>query len=445
MRQASQTSDRRVAAGRRTTGALAALGMAAFVLAWSSTLSAATVCVNPGGTGGCYSSIGAAVTAAAPGDTVRVGHGTYHEDVMIPKSVSLVGDNQQNTIIDATGLTNGITITGASDVVVSGFTVENADAAGIWITGSSFVTISSNTVMNNDLALDPVTPACPPLANTPFAKGEAEDCGEGVFLSAVDHSILANNSVTGNAGGILITDDTGPTHDNLVTNNSVVRNTQLDCGITLPSHSGAGVFHNTISGNDSSYNGGPGVGIFAPGPGSKAYGNVVINNHLRGNGLPGVTMHNHAAPGVNGVPPQAPPPNFNDNVIVGNDISDNSQDFEDAATAGPTGINIYSVGPMTGTVVSQNVIHQESLDVVVKVPPSGGAAVQIHLNNLPDSVGVQNATAPSQTDSAQVDATQNWWGCSNGPNTSGCSSTSGTNVLVTPWLTKPFQAGGGSQ
>jgi hypothetical protein len=253
----------------------------------------------------------------------------------------------------------------------------------------------------------------------------------------VDHSILANNTITGNAGGVLITDDTGPTHDNLITGNSVVRNTAQDCGITLPSHSLAGVFHNTISGNDSSYNGGPGVGIFAPGPGSKAYGNVVINNRLRGNGLPGVTMHNHAAPGVNGVPSGAPPVMFNDNVILGNDISANSQDFEDAATAGPTGINIFSLAPMTGTLISQNVIHQEAFDIVVKVPATGNVpAVQIHLNNFPDDqVGLQNAGT------AKVDATQNWWGCSGGPAARGCATVSGTGVLFTPWLTKPFKTG----
>src|SRR5579871_5297222 len=237
------------------------------------TATAATLCVNPGGTGGCSKTIQAAVTAAKLGDIVQVAQGTYKEDVTITQSVSLIGANNgdDRPVINATGLANGITITGASDVVVSGFTVENAQTAGIWITGSSFVTISQNTVRRNDKGIVPgPPPTCPPLAKTVFVKGENADCGEGVFLSAVDHSILAQNTVTENAGGILMTDDTGPSHDNLITGNSVVRNTEQDCGITIPSHSGMGVFHNTVAGNNSSYNGGPGVGIFAPGPGSKA-------------------------------------------------------------------------------------------------------------------------------------------------------------------------------
>lgn len=398
---------------------------------------AATLCVNPAGSGNCFTTISAAVAAAAPWDTISVAPGTYSEDVTVAMPLFLVGTDKHTTIIDASGKVNGITINGASDVSVSGFTVENAETAGIWITNSSRITVSGNIVKDNDQALVPgANASCPPLNGTPFQNGEAQDCGEGVFLSAVDHSILAANTVTENAGGLLITDDTGPTHDNVITRNSVVHNTALDCGITLPSHSGQGVFHNTVSGNDSSYNGGPGVGIFAPGPGSKAYGNVVIHNHLRGNGLPGVTMHNHAAPGVN-APGFLPPVEFNNNVILGNDISANSQDFEDAATSGPTGINVYSVAPMSGTIIAQNVIHEEALDVVVNVPSLGSVpAVQVHLNNFPGhQVGVQDLG------SALVDATRNWWGCAGGPAANGCSTVLGPGVvLYQPWLTRPEQA-----
>ncbi|MGE5109878.1 MAG: NosD domain-containing protein [Acidobacteriaceae bacterium] len=409
------------------------LALLTLIFGAADSATAATRCVNPAGTGGCYSSISAAVTAAAAGDTIFVAQGTYNEDVNINKPVSLIGQSKENTIIDATGLVNGIAISGTGSVTVSGFTVENAEAAGIWVTNSVNVTIYGNIVKLNDKSLSNRT--CPILEHTPFEAGEAFDCGEGVFFSGVEHSTIANNLITMNAGGILITDDTGPSHHNLVTTNSVVRNTALDCGITLPSHSGAGVYNNTVSGNDSSYNGGPGVGIFAPGPGSKAYGNVVVNNRLRGNGLPGVTMHNHAAPGVGSVPPMAPPVMFDDNVIVGNDISANAEDDEDAATSGPTGINLYSVAHTKGTVIAQNTITQEALDVVINAPANGNiAAALVHLNNFPgQTVGVQNLGT------ARIDATENWWGCPSGPNHPGCSSTSGNAVNYTPWLTAPFQ------
>ena len=67
---------------------------------------ARTLCVNQGGTSGCYSKISDAVAAAANHDTITVAHGTYAEDVQIGKPLSLMGQNSQNTIIDATGLAN---------------------------------------------------------------------------------------------------------------------------------------------------------------------------------------------------------------------------------------------------------------------------------------------------------------------------------------------------
>jgi nitrous oxidase accessory protein len=133
---------------------------------------AATHCVNTAGAGGCYSSISAAVAAAAPGDTITVEQGTYNEDVTVTKSLSLVGANRENTVIDAAGMLNGITITNTRDVAVSGFTVENAETAGIWITGSTAITISDNIVLHNDLGLVPGNPStCPPLVGTPFETG----------------------------------------------------------------------------------------------------------------------------------------------------------------------------------------------------------------------------------------------------------------------------------
>jgi parallel beta-helix repeat protein len=401
---------------------------------------AGTLCVKPGGSATCFATIGAAVAAASAGDSIRVARGTYAEYVLVPKPLALIGEDDDETVIDATHQPFGINVdgyhnSGLRGVTITGFTVKNANNAGIVISNSSDVTVFRNTVSDNDKGLVPGTSAsCPTLAPFPYFFGEAEDCGEGIFLSGVDHSTLAHNTVTRNAGGMLITDDTGATHDNLITGNHVVRNTALDCGITLPAHSLAGVFHNTISGNDSSYNGGPGVGIFAPGPGSKAYGNVVIHNHLRGNGLPGVTMHNHAAPGVQGVPPGAPPVEFNDNVILDNDISDNSQDLEDAATSGPTGINLFSLAPVTGTVISQNRIERESLDIVINVPATGTIpAALIHLNQFePNQVGVQNLGT------ALVDATENWWGCPGGPTATGCATVMGNGVSFVPWLKHPF-------
>ncbi len=405
---------------------------------------AATHCVKPGGGSGCFATIGAAVAASAPGDTIRVAEGTYAEDVIIDRTLSLIGAGLEETIINATGKANGINIDGldhpgmVDHVVVRDFTVENANNEGILISNASDVTISGNRVRGNNRGLD--DGVCPTVAPPDSHAGEDFDCGEGIHLSGVDHSTITSNLVEHNAGGILLTDDSGPTHDNLIGGN-IVRDNPFDCGITLASHvpapfapHGNGVFHNTVADNESSRNGravggaGAGVGLFTPAPGTATYGNVVIHNRLTDNGLPGVAMHSHA-----------PNQNLNDNAIVGNYIAGNGADTDDTATPGPTGINISSgrdgsgnvVGSaIIGTLVSHNVIEHEAVDIAVS--NRAGVSVNAHLNDLHGHQGIGVANLGAGT----VDAIENWWGCPGGPGAGGCSGVSGA-VLFTPWLTHP--------
>jgi parallel beta-helix repeat protein len=396
--------------------------------AWCQEATAATLCVSQAG---CpYQTISAAVAAASPGDTIQVQPGVYSETVTITKSLTLLGAGN-GSIINAFGLPVGIFIdgiakvpaAGVSGVVVSGFSVQNANFEGILVRNATTITISNNQVSGNDRNLNIATAACPGIPA--FETNEGFDCGEGIHLMAVDHSIIANNIVMNNSGGILLSDETGPTHDNLITGNTVSNN-PFDCGITLASHgpasiSGlklpAGVYHNTISGNTSTNNGlqapgaGAGVGIFAPFPGTANYGNVVVNNVITGNGLPGVTLHNHA------YSPMAPPVNMNDNMIIGNQISGNGADTDDAATPGTTGINIFSVAPVTGTVVAGNKITNQQIGIALNTP-SGG--LQAHINDLSGQTGVYNLG------SGTIDASLNYWGCASGPGTSGCAGVMGT-------------------
>ena len=67
--------------------------------------SAATHCVNPAGTGGCFASIAAAIAASAPsGDTISVGAGTYFESsVLVDRSVNIAGAGADITVVDGTG------------------------------------------------------------------------------------------------------------------------------------------------------------------------------------------------------------------------------------------------------------------------------------------------------------------------------------------------------
>jgi parallel beta-helix repeat protein len=400
-------------------------------------LFAATLCVNPGGTNGCYASINAAVAAASPYDTIQVATGTYSEYVVIPKPLSIVGQNASNTIVDATALPNGLNVDGLdnpglANVNITGLTVQNANFEGIVVTNSSTVRIWGNNILNNNKNLDPNTKTCPGIPMWETAEGF--DCGEGIHLSGVDHSTVASNFVSGNAGGILLSDDTGVTHDNLVSGNTAQDN-PYDCGITLASHPPAGggspngLLHNVIYNNTSLRNGlnqqgaGAGVGIFDSVANTKNNGNVVIGNTLMGNGLPGVAMHSHSSG-----------QQLNDNIIAGNTISGNGSDTGDAGTPGTTGINVFGVSPVMGTVISQNTISKQDVSIVAHTP----AAVDANLNNLlPSGLNLGVADIGLGT----VNATENWWGCAKGPGGQGCSIISGFGpfaVRFTPWLTAQF-------
>ena len=121
--------------------------------------------------------------------------------------------------------------------------------------------------------------------------------------------------------------------------------------------------------------------------------------------------------------------NLDDNVIVSNYIAFNGPDTADAATPGPTGINVFGVSPVSGTVISQNVIEHEGYDIVANTP----AQVNPHLNNL-----LGNKTGVDNIGKGSVDATENYWACPKGPEDSACSNVKGPKVLFTPWLTRPF-------
>ncbi|MCL4300631.1 MAG: right-handed parallel beta-helix repeat-containing protein [Anaerolineae bacterium] len=56
-------------------------------------------CVNPGGTGGCYASIQAAINAASYGDVINVAAGVYHERITMKNGVSIHGQGWLSTTL----------------------------------------------------------------------------------------------------------------------------------------------------------------------------------------------------------------------------------------------------------------------------------------------------------------------------------------------------------
>lgn len=75
-----------------------------------------------------FPSIQAAINAANPGDTITVYKGTYNEQLLINKSITLQGIDPTNTIIDYTNNTLGTIITVTADnCKITGFTITNSN------------------------------------------------------------------------------------------------------------------------------------------------------------------------------------------------------------------------------------------------------------------------------------------------------------------------------
>lgn len=387
---------------------VAGLAAAAIVSASSAGSAASALYVSPRGAAGAadvdcasagYSSVQAAVDAAPAGATVNVCRGSYSEDVVISAPLELRG--QKGAVIRGTPTANGmcdqngpfgpgsapclagITVR-SSDVTVRGLTVTGAIGEGILVTGSltghsiGHVLIRGNRVIGND------EDGKPSKTHSPYppcrVHGEIPgDCGEGIHLMGVYDSIVSHNRVEGNAGGILLSDELGPTYHNKVGHNFVTSNL-YDCGITVPGHnphaldangnrqpSVAGVYDNVIFRNRITGNGiteeGAGVLFANASAGTGAYDNLVSHNYIAGNEMAGVTMHAHVLP----------PGKYEDlsgNRIVGNTIGPNNlggdpDAFECAfqCRAHPlrqtTGILVFGAVPLDVTISHNHIRRNE--------------------------------------------------------------------------------------
>ena len=309
-------SPRRIAARVAITvvAAALALGAATPMAGAASSAAGATLYVSPGATGtsgaagtSCtdagYRTIASALRRAANGDTVVVCAGTYPEHVTVSKAVTLRGDG--NPVIDATSFNVAVRITG-DGATVTGLTITNATGQGVFATNVADVTISDNAVEHNDLGVGGKSTY---LYCT--TKNFVPDCGEGVHLSGVSDSRVEGNTIRNNSGGILVSDELGPSHDNVVTGNTVVDNI-LNCGITIVGHRKgavdangklhpkvAGVYDNTFTNNIVTNNGttGTGAGILLANPkaGMAVYRNRISGNTVSQNGLAGITVNENTA------------------------------------------------------------------------------------------------------------------------------------------------------
>ena len=153
-----------------------------------------------------YSTIQEAINAAWDGDTVFVRDGTYYEDVVLNRSLSLVGESKRSTIVDGKSGTVVFNVT-IGKVEISGFTVQNA-FEGISLTNGGN-NITDNVVMNNEWAgIYLFISSGNVIADNTIVNtgGSTWYYGAGILCNAFSsQNTIANNTLDNNTWGIVFT------------------------------------------------------------------------------------------------------------------------------------------------------------------------------------------------------------------------------------------------
>jgi parallel beta-helix repeat protein len=203
---------------------------------------------------GDYSSIQAAINAANPGDTIQIAPGLYNENLVLNKTLRLVGEDKYSTIIDAGGRGPALLIT-ASNVYVSSLTFQNALVInygyfdGIDIEWSSnYAVITCNIIRNNF---------------------------HGMWVGISEGNVISNNIVTQNVYGLrFFASNKNTISDNFVSSNNY-------CGVFLYGMAPYFSTQNLLTGNTISDNG---LGLHIDSSGdsnNKFYHNNFINNTVQ--------------------------------------------------------------------------------------------------------------------------------------------------------------------
>lgn len=450
---------------KRTLVILLALALLTFGLAITNT-QAATLCVNPGGTGGCYSSIQAAVNAAASsGDTINVSAGTYVEQVVITKSLTLVGAGTSSTTIQApAGIPPAsnpdsviVKISGAGvSADLSGFNVSGPGPsgcgsilAGVFVRDNAFANIHDNKIVD---VRDSTLSGC--------QNGIGILIGRALWSTTGSATISNNTLQTYQKGGIVVS---GAGSDATITGNAVVgigaTSLIAQNGIQISGGATGTVTGNTVSGHSYTPFTWSSAGILPyAGSSVNTSGNTLTENQVGIYVVDTAGIYNadtiHASgagtgsPGFWGIIIDSPPPSKQPSpfpdvattsvgraprlVSASQTVTVTNSTLTGDNTNAGTGLEVDGgFGDLNINLVAKNnfvtnwgtgfMLYQ----CVSSCTASSILTATVSYNSITtNTVGLNNPTG------LVVDATRNWWGSGAGP---GGGQVLG-NATISPWL-----------
>jgi len=382
-----------------------------------------------------YTKIQDAINVSADGDTIEVSAGTYDENVVVNRSIHLVGEGSEVTIVDGGGSYSAIKIT--SDWVnLSGFQViesKRGDEAGIKIL-SDGNTITDNECTNNYHGIYVSSSDHNQLSNNRCSNNS----DNGIRLHGASHNQLSDNTIiTNEKEGLMIQNSFhNKINDNVVTDNSEGIKLEEASYILIEDNNvsaneGSGIEildgsnNNTIKGNDCSRSGEEEEGIEID---DSSY-NLIANNVIADNDV-GIQLENSHNNDVN------------NNTITGSLSREEEEgiEIEDSCYNLITNnlITDNDVGIQLDTShnndINNNTITGSIIGIYVE---DGSENNKAHHNSIHgnDGDGI-NAT---YNDGYTINATDNWWGDPSGPyhpgdNSEGKGDNVTDHVEFDPWL-----------
>ncbi len=370
------------------------------------------------------------IDAASPGSTVNVPPGTYNEQLLINKPLTLQGPppGVGIAIIDAGGLPSLPTILILSEKVsVIGLTIQNGPLHGIQVGDESTLGLTDIVITNNHIS---------------GHRNVGILTNYGAAMNIISN-VIENNGVGGglNRGGIVL-------YPHGITNvvGNTVNNNMIDGIFARASASGLVIEDNTIKNHpntgitlawDQRNTSIVGNTITACGAGSfDEQGGIVIIQSMAEIMQENV-IRNCKPSGIfwGWVPAVGNPPN--EILIANNKIENSTRDAIYLFSQGEGGFISPDPFPLKPTIKNNTLINSGRAGVYVSNSyyyGPGSADPTINCNDIVENGwGVINNTAHI------VDAVNNWWGDSSGPynpqlNPGGAGNPVSDNVDFTPWL-----------